>query len=138
MNRNAITEALRSPQQLQPQLAAALSSALSPHMMGSLTVLAEGDDDTTLPDSTLKFLIHSPQGQPAGVVLCSPPIHPSLVAQGAQRARLAQAAVAENLKPVVLTPCHEGTLGDCVRVYWDSERKLDIQRIFGVTTLELG
>ncbi|NCJ06610.1 hypothetical protein GS597_08855 [Synechococcales cyanobacterium C] len=107
MSSNSLALELLSRSQLQAYLAESLTPILPPQTMGGLEAMAM---DSEAVGSTFKFMIRDAQGAPAAVVLCSPPIDPKLVALGAQRTRLAQAAVTENLKMAILAPIYEGAV----------------------------
>ncbi|MAF64639.1 MAG: hypothetical protein CMJ84_03125 [Planctomycetes bacterium] len=60
------------------------------------------------PDSTLKLLVRGGDGAPAAFALCSAAAAPRMVARACERARVARAALGEDLGSVIIDPLREG------------------------------
>lgn len=94
----ALTEQLLEP------IAAAVQTPIGADQV-SLLEAAKG-----VADDVAKLLVRDRAGRPRAVVLCASPVAPELVRRGIERARLARAALGDDLGSVILEPLGEGRI----------------------------
>jgi hypothetical protein len=119
---------------IQMSFATDIISRLHQELGAWVTELQPFSAADPLPDSTLKFLAFDQMRRPFGVVVCSQPLAPAMVASSIEWIAMARRALGP-LGGVVLEPLKSGMVGDlsyavfpyCRKLY-DSRWAWDIQR----------